>query len=54
MRLFRIVRAILREIFDEAPFERFCARQKMGLTRQAYAQFLEEPDQARHPKIRCC
>ena len=54
MRFFRIVRAIMREVFEEAAYERFCAREKIARGRESYAQFLEETDQARQQKVRCC
>lgn len=54
MKLFRIVRAVLREVFEEAAYERFCARERIGVSRESYALFLQETDQAKQRKVRCC
>ncbi len=54
MKLFRTVRAIFREIFDEAAYERFCAREGIEVSRESYAHFLMESDAAREQKVRCC
>jgi hypothetical protein len=54
MRFFRIVREVLREVFEEAAYERFCVREKIVSGRESYARFLEESDQARQQKVRCC
>ena len=50
----RLVFAILREIFDEAAYERFLARRQLVPSAAAYAAFCrdDEPRQARRP--RCC
>jgi hypothetical protein len=52
--LFRILRAVLREVFEEAAYERFCVREKSGISRESYARFLRETDQGREPKVKCC
>lgn len=49
-----LLRATLREIFDEAPYARFLARQGMAPSRAAYAAFLRESEAARLRKPRCC
>ncbi len=55
MKFFRILRAILREVFEEAAYERFCAREGVALGRESYAQFLHESCEAKGNKIvRCC
>ena len=54
MKFFRIIRAVLREVFEEASYERFCARERIGMSRESYALFLEETEQARQHKVRCC
>jgi hypothetical protein len=50
----RIVLAILREIFDEAAYERFLRRAHVISSKSAYADFWREREssQARRPK--CC
>lgn len=42
MRLFRVIRAMLREIFDESAYERFCAENRVGRCGESYVRFLEE------------
>jgi hypothetical protein len=54
MKFFRILRAMLREIFEEAAYERFCVREGVALTSASYAKFLRESEQARPQKARCC
>ncbi len=54
MKFFRIIRAILREVFEESAYERFCAREKVGMGCESYALFLQETDRARQKKVRCC
>ena len=54
MKFFRIVRAMLREVFEESAYERFCAREKTSIGRESYALFLREPDRAKQKKVRCC
>ncbi len=54
MKFFRIIRAVLREVFEEASYERFCARERIGMSRESYALFLKETDQAMHQKVKCC
>ena len=49
----RIVRAILREIFDEAAYERFLTRSRLQSSPDAYAQFWRERD-AGKPRPKCC
>jgi hypothetical protein len=51
MRFFRLLLEILREIFEEAAFERYCARESVARSREAYARFLREP---KAPRVRCC
>jgi hypothetical protein len=50
MRLVRLLQAILREIFEESAYERFCAREGVPRGRDSYAQFLR----GRRVKVRCC
>jgi hypothetical protein len=51
MRFWRTLRAVLREIFEEAAFDRYCARKGLAPSREAYAGFIRD---ARLPKARCC
>jgi len=54
MKLFRTIRAVLREVFEESAYERFCARERIGKSRESYARFLHESDLAKQQKVRCC
>lgn len=54
MRVLRLLRAVLREIFEETAYERFCARTQAERGRLSYAEFLRESNNRRTSKIRCC
>jgi len=51
---FRILRAVLSEIFDESAYSRFLARRGMDSSVTAYAEFLRETEQGRARRPRCC
>ena len=53
MKLLRILRATLREIFEEAAYERFCLREGLPLGRESYGSFLRQASTSR-AKIKCC
>jgi hypothetical protein len=44
----------LREIFDEAAYARFLARNDASRSRQSYAAFLRENGFQRERRARCC
>jgi hypothetical protein len=50
----RILLATLREIFDEAAYERFLSRMQIASTPQAYAAFREEFEQVKCRRPKCC
>jgi hypothetical protein len=50
----RILRSILREIFDEAAYERFLRRTQMASSPGAYAAFRREFDEAKTRRPKCC
>jgi hypothetical protein len=52
MRVLRLIRAVLREIFEEADYERFCAREGLRSGRTSYGKFLKNSDRA--AKVKCC
>jgi hypothetical protein len=52
VRILRLVRAVLREIFDEAAYERFCAESRLAPGRSSYFKFLSKGDT--EPKLKCC
>lgn len=46
--------ATLREIFDEAAYARFLSRTRMASSRQAYAAFRQEFEEAKARRPKCC
>ena len=53
MKLLQLIRAMLREIFDESQYERFCCREGLAQGRESYARFLDQRGGIR-PKVKCC
>jgi hypothetical protein len=54
MKLIRLLHEILREIFEESAYERFCARQGVPPGAASYASFLRESATGARPKVKCC
>jgi len=54
MRLLRLLREMLREIFDEAAYERFCIQERLPEGQQSYSKFLEQMKNTAKQKVRCC
>ena len=52
MRYLRLMLAILREIFDESAYERFCAREGADEGRVSYSDFVREREKIK--KMGCC
>ena len=52
MRFLYLLRAVLREIFDEAAYERYCTEKGLPHNRSSYVEFVRGRYQS--PKIRCC
>ena len=50
MKALRILQAILREIFEEAAYERFCAKEGVLRGRESYAAFVR----GRRVRVKCC
>lgn len=50
MKVIRALKAILREIFEESAYERFCAREGIAQGRESYAAFVR----GGKVKVRCC
>lgn len=50
----RILLVTLREIFDEAAYERFLRRMQMASSPGAYAAFRREFEDAKHRRPKCC
>lgn len=53
-RLWRILRATLREIFEENAYERFLLQHQLANSREAYAHYLRETNGRRERRVRCC
>jgi hypothetical protein len=54
VRVLRILRATLREIFDEASYARFLQRAKVSSSPDAYAAYWREREASHARKLRCC
>ena len=52
-RVIRILRLMLREIFEEAAYERFCTLHGIPPGRSSYRDFLREKHSGT-TKLRCC
>ena len=52
MRYLRQLLAILREIFDETAYKRFCAREGVREGRMSYSDFLRQRERIK--KMSCC
>jgi hypothetical protein len=50
----KIAMATLREIFDEAAYERFLRRTQMASSTKAYAAFRQEFEEAKTRRPKCC
>jgi hypothetical protein len=50
----RIMMATLREIFDEAAYERFLSRAQMPSSPVAYAAFRQEFEESKARRPKCC
>jgi len=49
-----LLRATLREVFDESAYARFLQRNQMASSSQSYAAFQLENDRAKARRPRCC
>jgi DNA-directed RNA polymerase subunit N (RpoN/RPB10) len=54
MKFYYLIRAMLREIFDEAAYERFCRRRGLIAGQESYAKFVDENASPARSKLRCC
>jgi len=50
----RILLVTLREIFDEAAYERFLRRTQMASSAKAYSAFRQEFEEAKTRRQKCC
>jgi hypothetical protein len=53
-RVSALLRATLREIFDENAYDRFLSRRGLVTSRDSYAAFLRESHAERTRRPRCC
>ena len=53
-RIFAIVIATLREIFDESAYARFIARTQLTPSPKSYAAFQREQEVAKTQRPKCC
>jgi hypothetical protein len=53
-RMASISRAILQEIFDESAYQRFLDRRELESSPNAYTIFLQENEQDKSRRPRCC
>ena len=53
MKLFRLLHEILREIFEEAAYDRFCTKEGVSGGRASYASFLRDRQRV-GSNVRCC
>ena len=51
---FATVRATLREIFDESAYERFLASKGTTSSAAAYSEFMQETENTRARRPKCC
>ena len=54
MKFLRILQAVLREIFEESAYERFCSRQGLARDRESYRVFLVDNESAKARRVKCC
>lgn len=54
LKVSRILLAMLREIFDEAPYARYLERTNVPSSPAAYAAFCRERESARSRRPKCC
>lgn len=54
MKALRLFWAALREIFDEAPYERFLAAHHLSPSQDSYRSFLADRRASQERKPRCC
>ncbi|HWX56841.1 MAG TPA: hypothetical protein VN176_19830 [Verrucomicrobiae bacterium] len=52
--LFQIIRATLREIFDENAYDRFLARTHRAHSAESYRAFMHEREAGMAKRPRCC
>ena len=52
--LFKLLRATLREIFDENAYDRFLARTHRARSAESYQAFMRERETGMAKRARCC
>ena len=54
MRFLKLLWATLREIFDEAAYDRFLASHQLTSSRDSYSHFLRDRRSTQERRPRCC
>ena len=54
MKFLKLCRAILREIFEESAYERFCATSGLPPGRDSYRSFIRQSAAAKNARVKCC
>jgi hypothetical protein len=52
MKFLQTLRAVLREIFEESAYERYCRREGVSRGRDSYSRFLRQRDSK--VNVKCC
>ena len=54
LNLYRILRDVLREIFDESAYDRYRQRNDCAASRESYAAFRRDTESEKARRPRCC
>ncbi len=54
MKLLRIIRLVLRGIFDESAYERFCQSEGLSSGKASYDEFMKQCAERAGKRLRCC
>jgi hypothetical protein len=54
MRFLRLLCAVLREIFEESAYERYCATNGLSPGRDSYRSFVRQSTAERNSRVKCC
>ena len=54
MNFLKLCRAILREIFEESAYERFCSTNGLRPGRDSYRSFIRQSAAAKNARVKCC
>ena len=54
MRFLRLLRAVLREIFEESAYERYCVIHGLTPGTDSYASFIRQSAAVKNTRVKCC